>query len=698
MGSQIIESKPNTRMKAQRSIFRLFVSSTFSDMAQERRILHERVFPQLKKLCQSKEGDFQVVDLRWGVNEESQKDHKTMAICLGEISRCQQHTPKPNFLILLGDRYGWEPIPAEIVSTEFEELLNVATLEEKETLNEWYLEDNNASPPEYYLKRREGEFEEYEDWEKVESKLREILRRLVNAANLDEVSQAKYFQSATHQEIVNGALLKPEFLDNDTDPGEHVLACFRELQGLPKNSENAYFDDREQQLNELRGEIRERLAKTHPDTDNVYDYKANWSGENEIQITQEDKFVDRVREHFERIITKQLESVEPVSDLEAERNTQEEFRDDRCKGFVGREEILSRINEYLRGDERKVLAVIGEGGSGKSALMAQATLKEEQCIYRFIGATPGSASLEGMLLNIAKDLKVKFDVPGDIPTELRELKKYIQERLSQSTAEEPLTVFIDALDQLPDETRSVPELFDIFSEDLPPHAKVVISALPTLEPKLSRATTIKLSALPDNEGKTLLGAWLQEANRMLQPEQMEAVISGFTTKGLPLYLRLAFEQARHWRSGEDVKPLSPDLDELINQLIDDLEKEHNPTKGVPLVGRALGLLQASRYGLSEDEIKQVIVENKDFWAAYKKEAHHEIEEEKLPDAVWSRLYQDLGQYLVERRLQGTLLLSFFHRQIGEAISRRYDGNNQSYHAELAGYFEAQPLYLDGSDG
>ena len=110
-----------------------------------------------------------MVDLRWGVNEESQKDHKTMAICLGEINRCQQLTPKPNFLILLGDRYGWEPIPAKIVSTEFEELLNVATLEEKETLNEWYLEDNNASPPEYYLKRREGEFEEYEDWEKVES-------------------------------------------------------------------------------------------------------------------------------------------------------------------------------------------------------------------------------------------------------------------------------------------------------------------------------------------------------------------------------------------------------------------------------------------------------------------------------------------------------------------------------------------------
>jgi hypothetical protein len=681
-------------MKAQRSIFRLFVSSTFSDMAQERRILHDRVFPLLKKLCQSKGGDFQVVDLRWGVNEESQKDHKTMAICLGEIKRCQQLTPKPNFLILLGDRYGWEPIPVEIEGTEFEELLNVITPEEKETLNEWYLKDNNASPPEYYLKRFDGKFE---DWEPVEGNLREILRQVVDLANLNENSRAKYFQSATHQEIVNGALTKPELLGNDTDPGEHVLACFRKIQGLPKNPKNAYFDNREQQLKELREEIRKRLAKTDPDTDNVYDYEANWSGENKIQIAAEEEFVNRIREHFERIITKQLESVEPVSDLQAERIAQKEFRDDRCKGFVGREEMLSRINEYLRGDERKVMAVIGEGGSGKSALMAQATLKEEYCIYRFIGATPGSASLEGMLLNLAKDLKEKLDVPGDIPTEPRELNNYIQERLNQATAEEPLTVFIDALDQLPDETKSVSELFEIFPEDLPPHAKVVVSALPTLEQNLGRANIIKLPALPDNEGQALLEAWLKEAHRTLQPEQVKTVINGFAAKGLPLYLRLAFEQARHWRSDEEVKPLSPDLDKLINQLIDGLEKEHNPTKEVRLVDRALGLLQASRYGLSEDELQEVLVRDDDFWAAYKKEAHHEIEERKLPAAVWSRMYHDLVPYLVERRLQGTLLLSFFHRQIEEAISRRYDGNDKNYHAELAGYFEAQPLYLDGSD-
>jgi len=52
------------------------------------------------------EGRFQAIDLRWGVNEEAGRDHRAMEICLAEIKRCQEVTPKPNFVVLLGERYG----------------------------------------------------------------------------------------------------------------------------------------------------------------------------------------------------------------------------------------------------------------------------------------------------------------------------------------------------------------------------------------------------------------------------------------------------------------------------------------------------------------------------------------------------------------------------------------------------------------
>jgi hypothetical protein len=40
------------------------------------------------------------------VSEQASLDQQAMNICLGEIGRCQKTTPCPNFIVLLGDRYG----------------------------------------------------------------------------------------------------------------------------------------------------------------------------------------------------------------------------------------------------------------------------------------------------------------------------------------------------------------------------------------------------------------------------------------------------------------------------------------------------------------------------------------------------------------------------------------------------------------
>ena len=90
--------------------FRVFVSSTFSDLKAERNALQEKVFPRLRDLAMAHGCRFQAIDLRWGVSEEAALDQQTMKICLGEIERCQKTNLKPNFIILLGDRYGWRPI------------------------------------------------------------------------------------------------------------------------------------------------------------------------------------------------------------------------------------------------------------------------------------------------------------------------------------------------------------------------------------------------------------------------------------------------------------------------------------------------------------------------------------------------------------------------------------------------------------
>jgi len=51
-------------MPQQTKIFRVFVSSTFTDMKQERGILQRDAFPRLEKFCEENGTSFQAVDER----------------------------------------------------------------------------------------------------------------------------------------------------------------------------------------------------------------------------------------------------------------------------------------------------------------------------------------------------------------------------------------------------------------------------------------------------------------------------------------------------------------------------------------------------------------------------------------------------------------------------------------------------------
>ena len=81
---------------------RLFVSSTFQDMQEERRTLQNDVFPIVRRFLWERGITFIDVDLRWGVTREEAEHGDVLDICLREIDRC-----RPWVLGLLGARYGW---------------------------------------------------------------------------------------------------------------------------------------------------------------------------------------------------------------------------------------------------------------------------------------------------------------------------------------------------------------------------------------------------------------------------------------------------------------------------------------------------------------------------------------------------------------------------------------------------------------
>jgi tetratricopeptide (TPR) repeat protein len=103
------------RPAADRREIRVFISSTFRDMQEEREELVKQVFPQLRRLCESRGVTWGEVDLRWGVPDEAKAEGKVLPLCLQEIEHC-----RPYFIGLLGERYGWVPeeISPELLETQ----------------------------------------------------------------------------------------------------------------------------------------------------------------------------------------------------------------------------------------------------------------------------------------------------------------------------------------------------------------------------------------------------------------------------------------------------------------------------------------------------------------------------------------------------------------------------------------------------
>jgi len=111
----VTEQSGDVQSNPQPRVVRVFVSSTFRDMQEERDELVKRVFPQLRSLCERRGVAWGEVDLRWGVTDEQAAEGQVLPICLEEIRRC-----RPYFIGLLGERYGWVPdeIAAELVEQE----------------------------------------------------------------------------------------------------------------------------------------------------------------------------------------------------------------------------------------------------------------------------------------------------------------------------------------------------------------------------------------------------------------------------------------------------------------------------------------------------------------------------------------------------------------------------------------------------
>ena len=230
-------------------------------------------------------------------------------------------------------------------------------------------------------------------------------------------------------------------------------------------------------------------------------------------------------------------------------------------------------------------------------------------------------------------------------------------------------------------------------KELPPNVKLVVSTLKDGEcfPALERSfpdspeTFLEVPELPVPDAVTILEHWFRAERRELTKEQFDVMIDVFRSCPMPLYLRLIYLEGLRWPSyqpASEIK-LANTVKKLAVTLFGRLEKDH----GEPLVRRALGYLTASRNGVTESEIQDLL--SLDDAVLDDIFAHTKPTLRRIPPLCWLRLKRDMENYVIQTLTDDTVTLRWFHYQFYEAATERYLNQRDkapSYHKAMAEYF------------
>ena len=191
--------------------------------------------------------------------------------------------------------------------------------------------------------------------------------------------------------------------------------------------------------------------------------------------------------------------------------------------------------------------------------------------------------------------------------------------------------------------------------------------------------------MSEDEAGGILDNWLQDAKRSLTPQQRQNVLNMFNKCPLPLFLKLAFDEACRWKSytPDNETDLPSTIREIIHSLFDRLERIH----GKMLVSHALAYISASKNGLTESELEDLLSLDDDvlndvyqYWTPPVR---------RLPPLIWLRARSDLGDYLVERGSDDARVSFWYHRQFIEVSRERYLQQQElvKFHSNMAEYFQ-----------
>ena len=612
---------------------RIFLSSTFKDLDEERQYLITKVFPIFTNRLRKRGVDFSVIDLRWGIQPEERVNDKgfkerasvnSLEVCLKEVERSY-----PFFIGILGGRYGWIPEKQDIdLETDF------------------FNKDNRRERVEKYLKER---------------------------------------KSITEMEMLFGALERVGppinylfYLGDEAIYTDKIESYDIKPNGVFRRTE----EEKERLLEEAQDKIKQlrtRIIESNKTHDKVFTDATSLGN----LISEDLEYLITYLENNDLIPKGELSNEELIN-LE-----HKSFEVQKTKGYIARQadevilDYVQQVLKYRQGDILRPLIIVGPSGTGKSSLLANCAMKFDgtiNIIKIYIG-NQGNISYQRDLIKILLNkIKETYNIDEEIPSEDEMLLKFEQ---WIRYIPEPTLIIIDGINQLLD--------FSPVQSWIPKylHQNLGIIVTSTSEIQIShineKTQIYNMIGFSNIEKEKFINQYLINESKQISIEAKNAFMEKDDELGCnPLYISALLKESI--RSGkkdiyteEELQKMSPlnesvlgiieqfkfckDMESMYQKLFERYERDY----GKELVEKVLCFIALSRKGIYYQELTTIIYDDK------------EVEVSGIE-------FQSLFSVLEEQLIHISSSYSFYHIHIKNALNRRYPKNLSKYRKQLATYF------------
>ncbi len=524
---------------------RVFISSTFRDLQDEREHLVKKIFPEIRAICREKGIRFTEVDLRWGLTDEDVALGQVIRTCLEEVDKC-----RPYFIGITGDRYGYIPTYIDI---------------QKDPL-----------------------LMERHDW------IEEAAIREMSISEM-EAEYAVLGNTTTHSARSATSLVAPE---STTVGGEHERARFyfrrtrATLEDMEHDEERVRLDAYQRRIR-ASGVAVEEFRDAVSLGEMVYDHlieiiKRDFADVEPPSTLEEErmrheafalsrrrayianpKYIKRLGDH--------VASVDPPLVVYAESGS-------------GKSSLFAYWADQYRRRNPDAFVIEHYVGIGAAA-------------------TDHYAVIRHICLEIKERFGREEEVPSDpdaLETALGQWFGYANHELGRDGSQQSsMIILLDGLNQLQGEARALKWIPDVIT----PRIRLLLSSTveATLVEIRSRGWgEFGMQPLKEDEREGVVVRYLAEFHKSLSAEQIRSIATDYKC-GHPLFLKTLLEELRLVGRHEDLQLLIDDYlsatgtEDLFQKMLSRIEEDH----GARAVRDVLSLMWGSRTGLDETELSDI---------------------------------------------------------------------------------------------